>query len=200
VNQKRRTRKAILDAAQAIFDRGETPTIAAVADEALMTRQTVYRYFASQEALLLELDVSAEVDEFEELLSRPLDPTKRDARLLELLAQFHRFWPDHEALFRMASRHYNDAWLAAEREGRGHDQSPRQGRRVRWIDQALGPALDALPADERRRLVAALSLMQGGDAIMVLSDVCHLSVEESLEVTTWATQALLDAALGPAPG
>jgi hypothetical protein len=39
VNQKRRTRAAIVAAARAILDRGETPTVAQVAEEAQMTRR-----------------------------------------------------------------------------------------------------------------------------------------------------------------
>ena len=76
VNQKRRTRAAIVAAARAILDRGETPTVAQVAEEAQMTRTTVYRYFPNQEALLVELSVSLGVDDdFAELLARPLDGT-----------------------------------------------------------------------------------------------------------------------------
>ena len=35
VNQKRRTRKAVIDAARAILDRGERPTVALAAEEAM---------------------------------------------------------------------------------------------------------------------------------------------------------------------
>jgi AcrR family transcriptional regulator len=53
VNQKRRTRAALVEAAQRLLDQGRTPTVADVADEALVSRATAYRYFPSQEHLLL---------------------------------------------------------------------------------------------------------------------------------------------------
>jgi AcrR family transcriptional regulator len=67
VNQKRRTRAAIVAAGRAILHRGETPTVALVAEEAQMTRTTVYRYFPSQESLLLELSVTVSIDEIDDV-------------------------------------------------------------------------------------------------------------------------------------
>src|ERR1700754_62271 len=52
--QTRRTRRALVDAADALFAEGRVPTVAAVAERADVARATAYRYFPSQEALLLE--------------------------------------------------------------------------------------------------------------------------------------------------
>lgn len=197
VNQKRRTRAAIVEAAQAILDRGETPTIALVADEAAMTRTTVYRYFPDQESLLLELTVSLSVQEVDELLARQLDGTTPQERLVELVEGFGRYVGGNEALFRNAQRHYQEQWLAAERNGTGHDGPLREGRRLRWIRTALGPALDDLPPAERRHLEAALCLVMGGEAFTVLRDVCRFDVDEAIDVTVWAAQALLAAGSQP---
>ena len=54
VNQKRRTRAAILAAAVELLKRGKSPTVAEVADAALVSRATAYRYFPTQEYLLFE--------------------------------------------------------------------------------------------------------------------------------------------------
>ncbi len=195
VNQKRRTRAAIVEAARAILDRGQTPTIALVADEALMTRTTVYRYFPDQESLLVELTVSLSVEDVEALLARPLDGTAPQERLVELVEAVTRYVGGTEALFRNAQRHYQEQWLAAERNGTGHDGPLREGRRVRWIRTAIGPELDALPPAERRRLEAALCLVIGGEAFMVLRDVCRFDVDEAVDVSVWAVRALLAAGL-----
>ena len=54
MNQKRRTRAALMAAAIEFVRRGETPTIPQVAEAALVSKSTAYRYFPSQEALLAE--------------------------------------------------------------------------------------------------------------------------------------------------
>jgi predicted transcriptional regulator YheO len=51
-NQKRRTQQALRDAALALFDAGQRPTLQEIADKAMVSRATVYRYFSSVEALI----------------------------------------------------------------------------------------------------------------------------------------------------
>jgi AcrR family transcriptional regulator len=195
VNQKRRTRTAIIAAARAILDRGETPTVTQVAEEALVTRTTVYRYFPNQESLLLELSVTVSVDEIDDLLARPLDGTTPQDRVLELVDQFNRYIAANETLFRTAQRHYLDTWLAAERAGEGHDNQLRQGRRHQWISTALEPLRNTVSNADRRRLEAALCLVMGGEAFTVLRDVCRLDPDEAIAVASWAAQTLLTAGL-----
>lgn len=178
-----------------MLERGERPTIASVAREALVSRPTVYRYFPSQDALLHELTVSVSVDEIERLLADRDDGSPPEAQLLELIERFTLHAADNEALYRGAVRHYMDTWLDAEQAGEGHDVPLREGRRRRWIATALGPRLESLPEAERRRLVAALCLVLGGEALIVLRDVCQLDDEESAAVARWAAEAILTAAL-----
>jgi AcrR family transcriptional regulator len=45
VNQKRRTRAAIVAAAIELVEQGQSPTVAEVADAALVSRATAYRFF-----------------------------------------------------------------------------------------------------------------------------------------------------------
>ena len=195
MNQKRRTRAAIVAAARAILDRGETPTIAQVADEALMTRTTVYRYFPTQESLLLELSITVSLAEVDELLARPVDRGSPEDRLLELVEMFNRYIATNESLMRTAQRHYLDTWLAAERAGDGHDQHLREGRRLQWIAATLEPLRGTASDADLRRLELALCLVLGAEAFTVLRDVCHLDADEAIAVTTWAAQALLNAGL-----
>ena len=58
-NQRRRTRKDLLEAAGRLLKDGRTPSLEEVAEAALVSRATAYRYFPSIEALLREaaLDV-----------------------------------------------------------------------------------------------------------------------------------------------
>src|SRR5690349_21262329 len=57
--QRRRTRKAIVDAAIALLARGETPSVAEVAAAADVSRRTVYLYFPTFDQLLIDATVGA---------------------------------------------------------------------------------------------------------------------------------------------
>jgi AcrR family transcriptional regulator len=195
VNQKRRTRKAIVDAARVLMDRGETPTVAQAAEEALVSRTTAYRYFPTQESLLLELSVTVSVDEIETLLAQPHDGIAAEARLLQLVDAFNQFVVENEGLMRTAQRHYMDTWLAAERNGDGHDQQLRAGRRRQWMASVLEPLHGTIPDEEMQRLQTALCLVMGGEAVTTLRDVCQLGGDEAVEILHWAAEAMLAAAL-----
>jgi AcrR family transcriptional regulator len=194
VNQKLRTRTAIIAAAQAILDRGETPTVAQAAEEALVSRTTAWRYFPSQESLLVELYVNIDTKELEDLVARPLEQDSPQKRVLELLELFNRHVLANERLHRTAMRLFLDTWLQADTEG---DTAPavREGRRTRLIAAALEPLREHVDAERLRTLEAALCLVAGGEAIAVMRDVCRLGPDEALQVTGWAARALVEAAV-----
>src|SRR5439155_18759561 len=54
-NQKQRTRAAIIEAAAALLRAGTPPTVAEAAEKALVSRATAYRYFPTQESLLVDV-------------------------------------------------------------------------------------------------------------------------------------------------
>ncbi len=195
MNQKARTRAALVEAAEALLRDGVTPTVAEAAEAAQVGRTTAYRYFPTQESLLVELSVTIDVSDVEALVARPVDRDGARQRVVDVVRALNRHVQDEEVQYRTATRLYQDQWLEATARG---DDSPtvREGRRARWLAESLAP-LD-LPAAERDRLVAALSLVVGAESVLVLQDVCHLSGDDALDVTEWAARALLDAALGPA--
>jgi AcrR family transcriptional regulator len=99
VNQKRRTREAIVDAAVELMDQGVAPTVAQAAEAALVSRTTAYRYFPTQESLLLEISVNLDVDDIEALVATPLAAPDVAARLLDVLTALNR----HVAAVRSAT-------------------------------------------------------------------------------------------------
>src|ERR1700759_483281 len=80
--QTRRTRKALVAAADELFAEGRVPTVAEVAERADVARATAYRYFPTQEALLLETTFLGDSEAFRSLpeLAREIeDPAERMA-------------------------------------------------------------------------------------------------------------------------
>jgi AcrR family transcriptional regulator len=197
VNQKRRTRTAIVTAAQQLLDRGVTPTVARAAEQALVSRTTAYRYFPNQESLLLDLSINIDVSELDELVATPLDNGDVEARLLELFELFNRHVLADETLYRTSLRFYLDTWLAANGAGKNDETSVREGRRTGLIAKALEPLEGKLPDADMRRLQAALCLVAGVEAMVVMRDVCRLGDDEALQVTRWAADAIVRAGLHP---
>src|SRR3954453_1013774 len=57
--QRRRTRKAIVDATMALVASGKTPSVADVAAAADVSRRTVYLYFPTFDQLLIDATIGA---------------------------------------------------------------------------------------------------------------------------------------------
>jgi AcrR family transcriptional regulator len=196
VNQKRRTRAAIVDAAQRLVDEGTMPTVAEAAAAAEVGRTTAYRYFPTQEALLVELSVTADVTDVEALVAQPVDAEGAADRAVEVLQLLNRHVLAEETRYRTAMRVYQDLWLAAKADGED-EPMVRSGRRQRWFRHVLAPLVEArgLRPAQVDRIVYALGLTCGTEAIATLRDVYRLDADGSLQVTEWAAQALLRAAL-----
>jgi AcrR family transcriptional regulator len=196
VNQKRRTRTAIVEAAQRLLEQGTMPTVAEAAAEAEVGRTTAYRYFPTQDSLLVELAITADVSDVEELIARPVDPADASERLVEVLQLLNEHVLAEEARYRTAMRVYQDQWLAGHAEG---EDAPmvRSGRRQRWFRTIIEPLAKerGLPPKEVDRLVRALGLCCGTEAIATMRDVYRLKPAEALAVTEWAARALLAVAL-----
>jgi AcrR family transcriptional regulator len=192
VNQKRRTRAAIVDAARRMLADGTTPTVAEAAARSEVSRTTAYRYFPSQDALLVELAMNANVDDIEELVGAGSTAETAIERTLAVLELLHRHMADAEVEYRTALRLYLDQWL---REKAAGDDAPivREGRRRRWFEQTLAPLRGSVSDEEWRQVVTGLCMLGGAESLVVLRDVCALDAEHASAAVRWAAATLLDA-------
>ena len=199
INQKRRTRAAIVTAAKDLIEHGTTPTVAQAAEAALVSRTTAYRYFPTQESLLVEVAVNVDVDDIEQLVHAPIESGAAPERALNVLDLLNRHVFAAESQYRTALRAYLDLGLAAANAG---DDAPvvREGRRRRWLEQSLAPLRPTVDDAEWDRLVAALCLLSGAEAAVVLRDICQLEPEQALAITSWAAETLLRDTFGNAFG
>src|SRR6478672_7403675 len=82
-NQKRRTRQALIEAALVLSEAGVHPTLQQVAEKALMSRATAYRYFPSVEGLIHEAYLERVVKSLEHTAVNVDDPVEAIGRAAE---------------------------------------------------------------------------------------------------------------------
>jgi AcrR family transcriptional regulator len=193
-NQKRRTRKDLLLAASRLMKQGRQPSIEEIAEEALVSRATVYRYFPSVEDLLLEagLDLAAPSAEALFGADRSGDLVARVERVDEAL---HEMILANEAPLRMMLAHALQHGLKGEHGEGGPPR--RQNRRTPLIEAALEPGRTQLRPAAMKTLSHALALVVGTEAMLVFKDVLQVDDAEARRVKRWMIRALVDAARGP---
>jgi AcrR family transcriptional regulator len=189
-NQKARTRRAVIDAAADIVRDGRTPTVAEAAERALVSRATAYRYFPSQQSLLIEVRVDASRPPIDELLAEVGDDLA--ARVDTIARALARIVLADEALYRNQIRAIQDIWFSRDGD---HAVPVREGRRLAWIDQALAPNAANLSKQKLHRLRNGLAAVIGVDTILSLRDICALNPPEIEECLAWTAGAVVQAAL-----
>jgi len=198
-NQKLRTRRALVDAAVTLVREGRPVTIADAAEVAQVSVATAYRYFSHPQDLLRETQSTALG--FEAVAELPGDPAGRVDALVSRVADLQL---GDEAVWRAVLRSSLERWTpaAATTDAEGADDAtPIRNRfRLDLTRTALEPLAGTLPADLHRRLLMALTLVYGAEALITTRDVCELDPVEAKDVMRWAAGALLEAALREAEG
>jgi AcrR family transcriptional regulator len=186
-NQKLRTRKHLLQAAARLLKQGRTPSLDEIAEEALVSRATAYRYFPSVEALHREASLDVATPDADTLFRGDAgnDPV---ARLERVDGAFHDMILANEAPLRMMLAH------SLEQRVRGGAVPARQNRRTPLIEAALAPARRAFKPAALKTLRKALALIIGTEAMVVCKDVLQLDDAEARKVKRWAIRALVEAA------
>jgi AcrR family transcriptional regulator len=184
-NQKLRTRKDLLEAAARLMREGRTPTFDEIAEAALVSRATAYRYFPGLDALLLEAALDVAMPTAETIFNGETsgDPV---VRLERLDAALSRMMAANEAGLRV---------MLAQSLSRSGDEAPRrQNRRGPLIDDALAPAADAFDPAGLEMLKKALVLVLGIEAVVAFKDVLRVSDAEARRIRRWIIAALVEAA------
>lgn len=192
---KERTRRLLSDAARELLRTGAPLTVQAAADLAGVSRATAYRYFPSNDAVLMHATMPLLEDASQRL--RPPDPDTSDDmspqdlpdQASALVRTMGRWAFDHENELRTLLR----LSLAPERA----THMPRRGNtnRERWI----AALLESLPAHvsqaARDRLAVALVPLFGADAVVWSTDIAQLDRDAALDVMAWMAATLVQATL-----
>jgi AcrR family transcriptional regulator len=187
--QKARTRKALIGAARNLLAEGVTPTVERTADQAEVSRATAFRYFPNQRALLVATYPQLEEPSLVGSAAEDDPMARLEAVTEELTRQILEYEPELRSHLR----------LSLEPAPTQSDGLPlRQGRAIGWIDDALRPLHDRIPARELRRLVLAIRATVGIEAMVWLTDVGGVSREEAVDIMRSSARTLLRSAISDA--
>ncbi len=189
-NQKTRTRKDLLQAAARLMKEGRSVTLEEVAEAALVSRATAYRYFPSIETLLVEAAVDVAVPGPSEVFG---DVTSREPveRLLRAETALYDMIAANEPLLRTMLAHTIQQGARADDDGK---LPKRQNRRTPLIEAALEPARQEFRPAALRELTRALALIMGPEAFIVVRDVLQLDDAKTRKLKLWVIRALVEAA------
>lgn len=189
-NQKRRTRKDLLQAAATLMKQGRRPSLDEVAEEALVSRATAYRYFPSIEALLAEASADMLTPEPAQLFTGD-EPTDPVARVEKVDAALHDMVLANESALRLMLANALQQGTGGERDAA---LPLRQNRRTPLIEAALEPARKQFKPSGYDMLGKALALVIGTEGMVVCKDVLQIPDAEARKVKRWAIRALVEAA------
>ena len=184
VNQKARTRAAIVQAVQDLARSGAEITMPSVAKAALVSEATAYRYFPDLVSLLLEADQGGWPDPAEALapVARSDDPVERVGYATEVL------------LTGVLARQNAVRAMIAASITRPDLAAARPGHRFALLDHALAPLAGADP-EVLTQLRRGLAVVMSAEALFVLTDLCGLSPDEAIASAIRTARSLTAAAV-----
>jgi AcrR family transcriptional regulator len=187
VNQKKRTRMAIVDACREIIRSGASVTMPEVARLALVSEATAYRYFPDLISLLNEAlaDVWPSPAEALAPVADSRDPVERIAFACEFLLR-------GVLAYQGGVRASISATIVRPDSARR-----RPGLRFGLIDQALAPLDDTLGATDPERLTQLkqdLAAVVSAEAFFSLTDLAGLSPDDAIASLVRTATAVTEAA------
>ena len=189
VNQKVRTRDALIAATRELLAQGVTPTMEGAATAAAISRTTAYRYFPNLRALL-----AAAYPHIEQRSLLGPEPPQDPAARLAIVAEDQtlrilKYEPEMRAVLR----------LSLEADSAGGPKLPmNRGLRIGWIEDALTPLRGQMPEDELRRLIYGIGATLGIEAFVWLTDIAQVSREDAVAVMRANASGLLQTAIAEA--
>jgi len=196
VNQKARTRAAIVRAVQDLARDGAEITMPSVARAALVSEATAYRYFPDLVSLLLESDLGVWPDPAEALapVAASADPVERVGYAAEVL--FTGILARQSAVRAMIAASVTRPDVAAQ----------RPGHRFALIDRALAPLASPNPEagadpdvgpdpEVLAQLKRDLAVVMSAEALFVLTDLCRLPPADAVASAVHTARTLTTAAL-----
>jgi AcrR family transcriptional regulator len=186
VNQKARTRRAIIDACRELVRTGADVTMPEVAKRALVSEATAYRYFPDLVSLLRET-----IDGLWPSPAEALEPVASSRDPVERVTFACEFLLRGVLAYQGAVRAMISGTIT-----RPEFAAIRPGIRFGLIDCALAPFEAALAAEALAQLKRDLAVVVSAEALFSLTDLCKLRPDDAIASATRTAATLAGAAFG----
>jgi AcrR family transcriptional regulator len=183
--QKDRTRAALLQGARRLMAEARPVTVAAAAELQGISRATAYRYFSDPAMLAAEAGLDVRTLDFDAVVAGATD-------VRDQLRRINLYFFDLPAAHEPAFRSFVGLTLTAWRPDEVQRPQRRGARRVAMYRQALAADAGGLDAAAQDRLVRALSLATGTEAMIALYDVAGADPASARATVAEVTEAILD--------
>lgn len=189
-NQRERTRRAIVQAARELIESGRQVTMPLVAEQALVSEATAYRYFPHLPALIREAlnGLWPTAEEAMRDAADLTDPSERVAYAAEqLLERIVRYQGSARAM------------IAATISNPERISSERPGYRFGLIDQALDPVAEAIEGDHEQLTVLKrrLAVIMSPESVFTLIDFYELPASSAIAAVVETARAVTELATRP---
>lgn len=178
INQKLETRHKILESAKQLVRKGIDFNLEDVANNAEISRATIYRYYPNLEILSYEVGIDIGTKTPEDIIE-----DLKDCSLNDMLMGIQNYYNEHAVNNENAFRKYLSAVLTSASEKK------RGARRNRTLQLALMKS-DIRPK-EKKDLVHLLAILMGIEPLIVAKDVSGLDNQEFKELMSWGMKLVL---------
>ncbi|SHE90715.1 DNA-binding transcriptional regulator, AcrR family [Arenibacter palladensis] len=178
INQKLETRHKILESAKQLVRKGIDFNLEDVANNAEISRATIYRYYPNLEILSYEVGIDIGTKTPEDIIE-----DLKDCSLNDMLMGIQNYYNEHAVNNENAFRKYLSAVLTSASEKK------RGARRNRTLQLALMKS-DIRPK-EKKDLVHLLAILMGIEPLIVAKDVSGLDNQEFKELMNWGMKLVL---------
>ncbi|HVV12597.1 TetR/AcrR family transcriptional regulator [Amycolatopsis sp.] len=189
INQKQRTRTAIVTAARELIGDGSEVTMPVVARAALVSEATAYRYFPDLSSLISEALAGVWPSPAEALA--PVDDSADAVERVAFACEF--------LLRGIIAREGAVRAMIAATITRPENVTTRPGIRFGLIDHALQPLETTLARTDPEtfaQLKRDLAVVVSAEALFTLTDLCGIAPDEAVASAVRTAKTLVAAAIG----
>lgn len=180
--QKQQTRQKILKAANDLVKNHSPPlSMDEIAQEAGISRATIYRYYSNTEEIATELILYLNVPDSEKLMS-----DWEGKNFYDGLKGIQNAYLDFIFNNEIPSKKFLGAILSS-----ADPKLERGQNRITSVREFLASKDIQMNPDEKENLSVIATLLMGIEAVMVTKDVCGLDNKKSREVLNWALDRIL---------
>jgi AcrR family transcriptional regulator len=181
--QKFKTRHHIIKTAQTLLAEKESTSLEEVAENAGISRATIYRYFPSIDVLVGEVGLSLESKTPDELVT-----DVEEMSLTKALLHIQDYFNDHAITNETMLRKFLSVSLQFDSS---IDTSSRGARRLLAADGVISEKGTSLDKKERENLARIMTVLSGIEPLIANRDVNGMTPVESKELLSWAIDKIL---------